>query len=118
MWTRRDNQKWIRDKFAWLIGDFPYLVMTIVLGFAMYFAGRVEADVPLLEVIRQLLIGLLIGSEFWDLGFGYVVDQDPFFPFNDWAFGWGFQGVRWYRIRFDIIRCLAAAGLICVGTLG
>lgn len=114
MWTRMPDQLWIREKYWYLITDFVYLGGTAICFFAISFVGY-YADMPFIDFVRWLLIGGLIGDEVWDLSFGYVVDQDCFYPFPNWYGGWGFKS-KTERILFDSCR-IALAVLIYITTL-
>ena len=114
MWTRMPSQEPIRQKYAWLIGDGIYLIGTLVMFAACFFVGRETGSIQFWEVCRQLAIGILVGSECWDLLFGYIVDQDPLYPFSDWYGGYGFKGVKFNRILFDVARVSAAVMLLLI----
>ena len=103
------DQLSIREKYWYLLTDMVYLGGTAICFFGLaiscYYVG--SGGVSFLDFIRWLLIGGLIGDEIWDLSFGYVVDKDAFYPFKNWAFGWGFKD-KVERILFDTARiCLA-----------
>jgi len=103
------DQKDIREKYWYLLGDGVYLAGTLItfllIAFTTYYS-----NVGLIEFCRQLAIGILIGSELWDLIFGKIVDDDPFYPYGDWYGGWGFK-TKMQRYIFDGLRTGTAIGL-------
>ena len=108
MYSRMPDQKDIREKYWYLLGDGVYLGGKLVMFLLVFFIGRLTAEMPILLTCQQLAIGILIGSVTWDLGFGYIVDRGQFFyPYKDWYGGWGFEN-KTNRILFDSCRILLA----------
>lgn len=110
MYTRMTDQMPIRLRYWYLLTDGVYLLGTILsaamLAGVSYYAGR--GELPIFPFIQSFVVGMLLGSEVWDLLFGYVVDGDPLYPFNNWYGGWGFKGSRTRRIVFDVCRIALA----------
>jgi len=113
MFSQQEKQKWIREKFWYFVGDAMYLAGTaitmIALGYSCWNAGH--TGVSLLQFTFSFFLGLLIGSEIWDLLFGYVIYQDVFYPFPNWAFKWGFK-TKFDRIIFDFVRMASAVFIV------
>jgi len=113
LWSRMPDQKHIRERFWYLIGDGVYLLGTLIMfiawGLVCYFS-----ELLFWELARYSAIGTLLGSQAWDLIFGYVIDNDPFYPFGDWYGGWGFSGKKSNRYLFDTIRVSLAITLLFI----
>ena len=106
MWNLSPFKKEIREKYWYLLGDGPYLIGTVVV-FLLTIITAYTSSLNGYDFARMVAIGTLLGSECWDLIFGFVNDKDPFYPFADWYGGWGFE-TRRNRILFDINRIMLA----------
>lgn len=112
VWTR--EKPLIREKYEWLLNDWMYLGLAVTIFISAIVIGWLSSGLSGLEVARQIAIGLLIGSEIGDCGFGYILYNGDFMAdFKDWFAGWGFK-TRRGRIIFDGIRMGTAIGLSIV----
>jgi len=105
MWTLKPEHEGIRKKYWYILTDFVYLFLTVAL---FYLSANVfYSHTSFLDTVHfnlKLSIGVLLGSQVWDMVFGWVKHRDLFYPFWDWYGGWGFHGIKMERILFDCCR--------------
>jgi len=105
MWSL--SKTWVQEKYSWLLNDWMYLGGTVLLFIATVIVVDIS-DLPTLDKLRHVAIGLLFGSVIGDCIFGFVLYNAPFHPFKDWFAGWGFKTQRG-RYIFDGIRTVHPA---------
>jgi len=92
----------IRARYSFLLNDFTYLVMTVVLFWTTSYVAHIS-ELPTGDFLICLSIGMLLGSELWDLLFSKLLHNDWMYVIPNWAFGWGFK-TKTQRIVFDTAR--------------
>ena len=96
MYSRMPSQLNIRLRYWYLMSDGVYLGGTLIsylmIAFTFLYVGYNQIQLEV--VLPNMAVGLLLGSEIWDLMFGKVINDDPFYPFPDWYGGWGLKAIN------------------------
>jgi len=100
MYSNDKGEEAIREKYWYLRNDHTYLGGTLVMFFAISLVSFF-AEISFGDFLLCLSIGILIGSQTWDMIFGGILYRDPFHPFFKWYENWGFDGNRTFRYVFD-----------------
>jgi len=93
---------------SWLKSDWVYLGGALITTWLLVWSAAVTFQaVSTWYFIKATIFNTLIGSIGWDWFYGYIIDNDPLYPFEDWFAGYGFR-TRPDRIGFDVIRLFIA----------
>ncbi len=97
----------------WLKTDWVYLGGSLVTTLLLVIAIRCWNENAVL-FWRYTVFNIFLGSIAWDWLYGWLVHQDPLFPYNDWFNDWGFNGSKTKRLIFDLFRLVIALAFLAI----